>query len=305
MLPGGKPAYDLEPFAGRKIVSALQTQGDNKQIDETIQVLSAGNRCNHDKNNFKFFISPHHYKKRPHTIEEALRRLKEIEHTPHKYGSVVELFFHPKSKGGRKRRSERREANNRLVLAACINALNLQKMALGYYNNRNEFHYSNYAALSLLAGISQIRFKRSMKDLQQIGILKVFSIRQLNQEGHYRTKEVRIEFTDKIFEMLHLMREFLDDREKACIKFTTKQRNLDKKAQKKEFYRHKSFASSRKTKNPIIKDLTKRIIKSIAPVQAGNGIEIREKINALISKGISIKDAIAIVRQQYPPPLKH
>jgi hypothetical protein len=313
MDSGRMPACDSLPLVGEPITSVpnnVLIGRDANNYYPGMQLEGKGNRCGHDRNNLKQFIPPQNYKRRPHSIEEALRRLKEVEDKPNRYGDVTSLFFHSKDKGGRKKRSERLEASKRLVLITLLYGLNLQKMVFGYYNNRNEFHYFDYAKIQKLTGLSEIRIKRAMKDLQDQEIVKVNPIKQPNNDGSYRTIRVEIEFTDKIFQMLELMPEFLKDRETSSIKFHEKQASLDKKQKKREFYRKNSFTPPKSSKNRNLKPtlssglqtLVKGVVRGIPPSKPGHGVEVRDKINSLVRQGLSIKDAMEIVKQQYPPP---
>jgi hypothetical protein len=309
MDSGRKPACDTVLLAGSNIASGCKVLIGRNSNDyyPSMQELyiKRGNRCDHDKNNLKQFIPPKNYKIRPHSIEEALRRLKEVEDKPNKYGNVIPLFFHPADKGGRKRRSERLESTKRLVLAALINTLNLQAMAIGYYNNRNEFHYFGYAKLILLTELNASRLKRAMKDLQDMELVKVVSIREKDEKGRYRTREVKIEFTDKIFQMLHLMDEFLKDRETSAIKFHEKQSRLDKNRQKKENFRKPFFSSTiKKAKQEVgnIGGIANKIGKPIPKPTRGRGQEIKELYGNLIARGSTPQEAAEIIRTKYPPP---
>jgi hypothetical protein len=270
-----------------------------------------GNRCDHNKNNFKRPSFLRNAKRRPHVLEEAKRRISDAILDNFKYPELTRLFYHSAADGGsgRHRRSERIEGIFSLALPTLLQTLNLHRMACGAYNNRNEFQFFNYAYLQDKSDQNSSRFKREMAILQKEEFIKVTTRREPNNDGTWRTIEVRIEFTDRIFEILDLMSEFLADREYTSIKFFKKQSKINQKKAKDDFYRVQKFNKSNKPKkigcqdlSVAVKNVAQTFTKPIMPIKSNNGVEIRDKIRSLVDKGISVKDAIAAVKQQYPPP---
>lgn len=326
MDSGRMPACDSVPFDGRATTSVRGrlTQGDNKQrnpIDQ-LKKYDWGNKCGHDKNSFKKPNYPSNHKRRPHCLEEGKRRLELAILHPFRYPDATGLFFHRNAdrpegreqardmpRSNRRRRSEGVEGIFSLALPTLLHTLNLHKMACGFYDSGQNFHYYDYHQLQEISGQTIVRFKREMKFLQDNEIVKVSTIREMTHDGVWRTKETRIEFTDKIFFILGLMSEFLRDRETLAIKFYKKQSNIEKNQKKRDFYRKTSFSASKIIKkdkiNPTstqkLQTSIKGLIRRVAPESAGNGVEVRDRINALVRQGVSIKDAMEIVKQQYPP----
>lgn len=314
MEMGRNPARVVVPLPGMHNTDGADVligHNSNNTFDSMQHLRTAikGNRCGHDKHNLLRLIRPENHKRRPHSIEEALRRLEEIDNRPNKYGDVTCLFFHAKDKGGRKRRSERLEATKRLVLSALLNWLGLQKMVFGYYNNRNEFHYFDYSKIQQVTGLSSIRIKRAIKDLKEQEILKVNIKRDLNPfTGEYRTKNVEIELTDKIFQMLELIPEFLADRDSAAKKFYDKQKRMDKKIRRLDIYRKPNFRASKPVAKPEvgIKSLTQKLTMNRlkvdkAPVNP-QGQQAQKMYSILRAKGYSPQEAIELIKKAYPPP---
>jgi hypothetical protein len=322
MVTGRMPACDIDTLAGRDITSALTNniQSDNIKSECATQahIFLKGNKCGHDKNSFKKPQYPTKHKRRPHCLEEAKRRLDLAIMDPFRYSDITGLFFHRNEdrteaentrRTNRRRRSEGVEGIFSLALPTLLHTLNLYKMACGYYDSGQNFHFYDYFQLQKISGQTLSRFKREMKFLQDNDIVKVFAIRELTNDGAWRTKETRIEFTDKIFSILQLMPEFLKDRETSAIKFHEKQARLDKNRKKRDFYRKTTFTSSKAPINrnlnanstPQLQNAIKGLVKEIPQSKAGNGVEVRDKINALVRQGFSVSDAMAIVRQQSPP----
>ncbi len=319
MESGRMPACDIVPFDGRDIASGVECplQGENINYYSSMQaVLKGGNRCDHDKNNFKKPAFHGVSKRRPHVLEEAKRRIDTAVSYHFRYPMYSGLFYHQDQDGkanGRQIRSERVEGVHSLALPTLLQTLNLHRMACGHYDNRNQFHYYNYAYLESQTNQSSIRIKREMKLLQDRGVIKVNSIKEMNDDGSWRTISVQIEFTDKIFEMLELIPEFLKDRETSAIKFHDKQARLDKNQKKRDIYRKPAFTPPRSPKTdkinqtlqPQLQTLTKgmcRLTKRPQAVDKGRGMEIRDLYQRLTSQGCTPAEAAEIIRTKYPPP---
>lgn len=305
---GRNPACDVIPFDGSHNASGIEVLNgtDANNYYSGNQAPLKGNRCDHDKNNFKKPTFHGISKRRPHVLEEAKRRIDASVSDHFRYPMYSGLFYHQDETGkanGRQIRSERIEGVHSLALPTLLQTLNLHRMACGYYDNRNEFHFYNYAYIEKTTDQSSIRIKREMRLLQDRGVIKVNPVKEPNNDGSYRTIRVEIEFTDKIFEMLDLLPEFLKDRETSSIKFHEKQERLDRNRQRKSLYRKPSFTSSkRQAKQEVgLKSLTDKLIMKTHKVDKGRGLEIRNRINDLIARGMSVADAMEAVKQQYPP----
>jgi len=307
MVSGRNPARNADSLDGNHIASGSHgsNKPDSSKGDEPLQV-SKGNRCAHDKNHFKkpsFSGTP---RRRPHVIEESKRRIQQSFRDIYHYPEFTQVFYHPIQRDrGRLRRSESIEGTIALTLSTLLHSLNLQKMAVGFYDSGNEFHYYDYGFIERSTSQHAQRIKREMKLLQEYEIIRVITLREKNHDGSWRTKEVRIEFTDKIFLMLDLVDEYLKDRETISLKFHEKQERLERNRAKKSIYRKSSFAP-RKAVNSSpdqIKDLAKSMMTPSykKPIQ-GRGQAIKELYSNLIAKGVTPKDAADIIRNKYPPP---
>jgi hypothetical protein len=312
MNSGRMPACDISLFSRQSDIASVvePIQGDNNQNSLIAQESRKGNRCGHNKDSFKRPKIFREAKRRPYVIEEAKRRVyAALEHN-FRFTAFSGLFYHQDENGkgtGRKIRTERVEGTHSLTLPVLLHHLDIHRMACGHYDNRNEFRYYNYAFLENATDQNAIRIKREMKLLKERGILEVVTLREQNNDGSYRTKEVRIEFTDKIFEMLELLPEFLLAREEKAIKFHEKQARLNNNQKKREIYRKTAKFKSKQPKTPnqnptLSSKLQSCIKRPPSDSNAGSGIAIRDKINNLVAKGFSVKDAMELIRNGQAPP---
>lgn len=314
MISGRMPACVAKPFEGgnnASVPNVLMGQNANKALKNNQQGLS-GNRCGHNKNSFKKPRFHQDSKRRPHAIEEAKRRIERSFSNKFLYPAFGGLFYHPveKERGARCRRSESIEGTLSLALVSLLQSLNLHKMACGHYDNKNQFMYYNYAYIENLTDQNSSRVKREMKLLQDYGIIKVLTIRSQNHDGSWRTKEVRIDFTDKIFHMLELTDEFLRDRETISIMFHGKQLRLEKNQNKRDIYRKPNFTHSKPIETtktaPISSDKLTKCVKKLSmippKVDKGRGEAIKQLYSQLTYQGVSPADAAKIIRNKYPPP---
>jgi len=306
---GRNPACNIESLAGCHIASGTDsvTERDDKEARADSQAL-IGNRCGHDKHRYKKPLFSNSTARRPHVIEESKRRVQQAFSDIYAYPKFTQVFYHPVNLegGGRRRRSEAIEGTLSLTLTALLHTLNLQKMACGFYDSGNKFHYYNYAWIEKATDQHAARVKREMKVLQDYGIIKVVTNRQRNSDGSWRTIDVRIEMTDKIFMMLDLEDAFTRDRETISIKFHTKQARLDKNRARRDIYRKPSFSQPKaraSSKDASIALLTAQLTRRPSnPIKSGRGQEIKDLYLRLTSQGVSPAEAAEIIRNKYPPP---
>ncbi len=319
MNTGRIPACTIDsPTKAENITSAGQTFLTGADDNHKLLTMQGGNRCGHDRNQFKKPTLHGGHKRRPHAIEEAKRRIERSVSNIYAFPELSQIFYHPLKNGkGRRRRSERIEAALSLTLYVLLHLLNLHRMAAGYYDSANTFRFYNYGLIESLTGLSPIRTKRAMALLQALGFIKTFAIRELNHDGSYRTTQVRIEFTDKIFQALEMMPEFLKDRETASIKFYEKQARLDNNRAKKDFYKKPTFTVPEKSRNgkkrekagsivEILKSglagLTNKLSVKPSKGEKGSGEQRTAELNALVRSGLSIPGAFKILSQKYRAP---
>ena len=315
MESGRMPVCDTLLLVGSDITNVpnnVLTGADLSQKSVNTQVFVYGNRCDHDKNNFKRPNFLRDAKRRPHSLEEAKRRIDQSIDDNFRYPELAGLFYHSAadSGSGRHRRSERIEGIFSLALPTLLQTLNIHRMACGFYDNRNVFHYYDYAYLQDKSDQNSSRFKREMAILQEEKIIKVNTTRQQNNDGSWRTTSVQIEFTDKIFHMLDLIDDFLRDRETIAIKFHEKQSRLDNNKAKRDFYRKKTFPDK---KPPYLKKQSsferakpevslQSCIKRVPTPQAGRGYAIKARMDQLKHQGFTPVQIMDFLKKEFPPP---
>lgn len=192
---------------------------------ESQPFFSKGNRCGHNKLKPRFPSYPSDVKRRPHVIEELKRRIIECFEKRNKYEGLIPVFYHEgqENKTGRKRRSEKTESVLFLVLYALAHDCHLNNMQFGQYLNNNVFRNYNYNWIVKHTGCSLKRVQRAMIVLQTLGWVKVEKIVKTLNDGHIVTDNVIITLSDTIFKVFDLENEFLENREKVCIRFQEKQ----------------------------------------------------------------------------------
>lgn len=308
-----RTAAQDEVFPGGKAASTRCNKDNNVFNNTAGLVKKQGNRCAHDKNNLKI---PEWYgvdKKRPNIIEEANRRIfSNISNKSwFRFPEFSGLLYHLNDEGkGRKIRSERVEGTYSLALPTLLQHLDIHKMACGHYDNRNIFRYYNYSFIKEKTDQTYVRIKREMKLLQDRGIINVINRCEINEDGEYEHIETRIEFTEKIFEMLDLTEEYLRDRETSCEKFHERQSKIDKNKKRLEVFRKKSKFDQKKlnkksktyNSNLQIIHLKSKYNQENHLLKKGNGEQVNWQIQNLVAAGHTIAEAFEIVKSQYPPP---
>lgn len=344
MESGRMPACVVLPLPGPDNTSALDlnpTGRDNSQDLTKKQVFVYGNRCDHDKNNFKVppvFGKTKSGARLPHAISECGKRLQylasrirggisrnDIEREKLNHTGMLQWFIalydNPKfigflyhntpGKPARKRRSESLEAIIFITLGTIISRLNLYKMAYGFFNSGNEFVYFDYARIAKEAGISIIRVKRAMKILQASGFFKVISIKKTLNDGKIINIATQIHATDLVFDFLGLMPEFLKDRETSAIKFHEKQSRLDNNQAKRDFYRKQTFPAKKpsylKKVGASFKGAKQEVslqscVKRPSAPQSGRGYAIKQRMDDLKYQGLPPQQIMDILKKEFPPP---
>lgn len=339
MDSGRMPACVVVPFEGDYNTSApidVPLSRDNIQICPDAQLLTQGNRCGHDKNFIKkptFYGSSGYKGRRSFAIKSAcdlidaiigfrvgakqFRKLLRMgDKTALSIISLFEdkelskLFYHydENEKIIRGIRSERVESTYALVARTLLNGVDMRTMAFGFWDKKtNRQVYFDYDHIIRKTGLSKSRVLRAIALLKKTGIITVERLVQIFPNGKYAHKETRIFLDDKIFKILGLEKEMLEDRKYANIEFYKTQKNIDARQKYLESYRKPTKPSF---KHPIsnkqngslpsqLRNAVKRV-PLIAP--KGNGEEIRNLYGSLIAKGINPTEAIKIVRNKYPPP---
>lgn len=320
---GRNPARVVVPFAGSHNTDGADVLigQNNNHYYSSMQYLHTkfvrfslirGNKCGHDKNTFKRPAFHGKAKRRPHSIEEGKRRIDAALNDHFRYPEFSGLFYHQDNDGlpnGKRIRSERREGVHGLALPTLLQSLNLHRMACGHYDNQNQFRFYDYGYLQNQTDQASIRVKREMKLLQDRGVIKVNTRREQNPcTGKWRTIGVSIEFTDKIFQLLDLMPEFLQDREKISGKFYDKEKRKEKKLRKQDIYRKPNFKPSKSGAKPEVglQSLTQKLTmnhrKVDKPQSNPRAVQMQKLYGTLVSKGYTPQAAIELIKKTYPPP---
>lgn len=238
----------------------INQQGQSNAELKRLQSISLGNRCDHNKNKFKkpkFYGQLHVNDRRPHSIHEALRAIDHAEERLRAFPKrsrfylfenerFASLFYRIGKNGKRRyRRSESIESAIFLALRAIIYSTDLYRMACGFYDNRNQFHFYNYGYLEKETNQSEIRIKRGMAVLQEEGLVKVVKVVETLNDGAIRTKEVRIEVSEDVFNMLGVTDQLLKDRQNRHIKWQERQNRLDAKDKHKNLYKPRPLTERR------------------------------------------------------------
>lgn len=255
MIIGMEPACDV--IAGQVDITSghlkLNNRTNNNSISLTMQEgkrenLSKGNRCGHDKNNLRKPIFHKTTKRSPYIIAESRRRLSEavdFRNDMQLYPGLRPLLRHQNNKRSRKRRSEAVEGALSLTVDALIYGFNINTMAYGMVNDRNETVYHDYSNLRKVTGLTPWRQKRMIKILKDHDICVVDNI---VDENHKHVKTI-IRLTDKIFTLLNLEEEFLKGRAKAKEIYDRNQELRDRYLQKLRQYKPKQIMSKEKRKS--------------------------------------------------------
>ena len=239
-------ACSVSPLVGGNTTSGpintLQ-QGQFNSTDASVQsgIPRSGNKIGHDPRKIRFYLKPKHEKRRFHVLEEAQRRLKDALGSPFDYPEFHGLMFHD---SGRSIRSERLEAEIATLLPAIYDTVNLSNMQLGYYNPKFDFINFDYQTLVSRTGMSYWRVERNMRHLQKAGIVEVKRLVVETNDG-YKTERVIIAVSERIFKMLHLDNQFLEDREKAFRARQKVQNKIDARSKYLELYRPRKPKSSK------------------------------------------------------------
>jgi hypothetical protein len=314
-------------------------EGDNTLLNELIQSKFSGNRCGHDRNNFKkpsFYESTGGVFRRPYTIQESLRRIgciigfkrlsgnerRRLHASSFRKGdegrngreyrrcmSILQkkesagLFYHLDKTGElrRKKRSESIEASLSLVVRALLYRFDVHTMAYGYRDGNNKTIYLDYHDLKEDTEVSYSRIKKVMRSLQKEGFITVKRIMKQLDNGNWICIETQIHLTDKIFKWLGLEEQLLKDRRYALAQNFKKQTRIDERNKHLQEY----SSSQKTTKNIIVKKtvpLNKDSYPTHTIAQNKNVLNIAAKIMADNPQMI-LRDAIMIAaeRNKAPP----
>jgi hypothetical protein len=337
MESGRMPACVAVPCSGDAINTSgcnVLNRADANNYYSGNQALIKGNRCDHDKNHFKkptFYGSSGYQGKRSYSIKRACTVLEDI--LGFKSGragrrhfsellrdgdktaqGILQLFEEPKlaklfhhyddaGEIDRPIRSERVESAYALVTRTLINGVDLRTMAFGFWDNKaNRQVYFNYDDIAGKTGLTKSRIQRAITLLKEIGLVTVNRVVQTLSDGKIIHKQTQIFLSEDIFALLGLRQEMLEDRRYAMIKWDKEQRKLEDRKKYLDSYRKPPSKKVYNNHAQGLQRLTHKMTTPYAPKNAGNGLKIRDAIQTLVSKGVSLPDAIEAVKKLYPPP---
>lgn len=270
---GMEPACSVLPSRGVTTsghIDNVKTKDTSFPLTKQVVKYPPGNKCWHDKNNLKRPNFRKNSKRKPHVIEESLRRLFHFVSNPFLYPEAAGLFYR-KCKSVRRRRTEAIEGALTLTLAALYNGCNLSNMAYGLPNHSNQMVYHNYSNLRNATGLSEIRQKRMMAILQSYDLVAVETIVEkelICNDGFikYRTECVRITLSEKAFTMLGLEEELLKDRKSALERHNDKLKKKQTYLNKLAIYKPRPiFTRQQRKATKYLKNATQAITKKSPP----------------------------------------
>ena len=179
--------------------------------------MKTGNRCGHDSRrpclNAAIAI-PKGKGGMPRILSLAAERAKAWYRHPRKCPPLSVT-------GKRVRRSERREAHQR-VIEAILYHLDLASLCCGAPTVNNGFVDVNMAAIVKASGMSQRRCERAIADLVSAGFMKVNQPRRVNDQGDYvGLRAIRV-VTALFFEYLGLAEMLAKERRRATARLQQK-----------------------------------------------------------------------------------
>jgi hypothetical protein len=290
MNSGRMPACIDEPLPGENNTGVLQVHvgNDTTKSHKKNQLFLHGNRCGHDKKNYRFPTFKANHQRRYHVIEELKRKITQS-HLSYDFQSETlgKLYYRA---NGRKRRSEAKESILTLVLYALIHDCNLHNMQYGQYiHHSNTFNNYDYGYIQKVTGCSEIRIKRSIEVLKFLGWVTVQPIIKELNDGHFITEKVMIILSDDIFKTFGLYEEFLKDRERVSIRFHKRNLIASNNERRKNLYIPRRIMKDKSDiKNPI-RDLSN----SLRP-------DYSQKYNAASDKQITYLTMQLLKEKIYP-----
>jgi hypothetical protein len=160
---------------------------------QAVRPIVIGNHCGHVPNDPRFYHRPENHKRRPAVIEMAISALMSAYGFPKKFLQKL-LDLNPSK---RRKRSERREAMGS-VAQVMLHYIDLTTLRVGFYDASGKFIPLDLKYIAKKAGISVIRAKRAIADLEKAKYAKI--TRQFNKkedgtfQGTPSIREVSVQF---------------------------------------------------------------------------------------------------------------
>jgi hypothetical protein len=131
----------------------------------SIQIIPIpGNRCGHVPTSPRLFNRPDHNKPRPHILEQAIGKLKDVYDRPKKFFKKLATF----NPSNRQKRSERREAIAS-VSQVLLHYFDLVTFRVGFYTASGVFVPLDLEYIAEKAGIHFGRAKRAIAEITKAG----------------------------------------------------------------------------------------------------------------------------------------
>lgn len=171
---------------------AHQPAGILPQPTVLVQALS-GNRCGHDRKNFRAYHRPPHHKPRPSVLEQAILNVAHYYHASKKFLQKLGVL-HPKN---RRKRSERREAIVS-VSQVILHYIELGSLKVGMNTPTTEVISLDIHFIADKAGVKPLRARRAIQDMVRAGYIKLSRQWTRKDDGSFvglpSIREVTLEF---------------------------------------------------------------------------------------------------------------
>jgi hypothetical protein len=152
-------------FAGLGVDFGDTTDRLHDQDRKIIQTIKMpGNRCGHVPTSPRLFNRPDHNKPRPHILEQAIEKLKDVYRRPKKFFKKLATFH----SSDRQKRSERREAIAS-VSQVLLHYFDLVTFRVGFYTSSGVFVPLEVEYIAEKAGIHFGRAKRAIAEITKAG----------------------------------------------------------------------------------------------------------------------------------------
>lgn len=268
-------------------------QGQCNSTEELVQsvIVRHGNRCGHFPSIPRLLIPPKKHKKRFPILHRLKENLAEAYFYPLKY-EIGELFYHDDktNKSGRKRkvRSDAREPMTHRVGQAILHYVNIEMMALGFFNGKGRFINFGIDFLSKVTGVSYSQTRTTIKAFEKSGYLTIEENKYKTLNGEMRSGPSMIRISPKLFLSLGATEEEIDQYKNKKSKEHEKE---VRRIKAKEYYDNQK--STKKNAKKELKNIRELLTK------AKDGIQLNDDEKALLEKEYPGYERIAAPKTLY------
>jgi hypothetical protein len=185
-------------------------------------MTGAGNRCDHDPDNPRWFMPPDKHQERPRILVKLTEEVKRYYHAPAE--TIPSLNFVNCS--DRQQRSERREACVDL-LACLLHYTDLVTLRVGVPQADGSFQGLTMEFLAETSGLGLRRAERAIHDLAAAGIVLIHPIAQRLENCTYKGLAAIRAISRSLFDAFGLGQWLRHEREKAAARRRKKERRAD------------------------------------------------------------------------------